>query len=158
MLPSSQSCSDLAVEAFQTHPSRHGDSLSLVFWKAEPFALLQGLKNLRCSGPHRSGVGGDIASLPLPVRPRKCALHSPGESERRSGAPPALQRRDDAADLRAGNSGERAARRRTDGRPHVSQECEVNGGNISRTSDALGIERSHLYRKLKSLKINLERN
>jgi two-component system nitrogen regulation response regulator NtrX len=43
-------------------------------------------------------------------------------------------------------------------RDYILKKLEENGGNISRTSDALGIERSHLYRKLKSLKINLERN
>ena len=42
-------------------------------------------------------------------------------------------------------------------RDYILKKLEENGGNISRTADALGIERSHLYRKLKSLKINLEK-
>jgi two-component system, NtrC family, nitrogen regulation response regulator NtrX len=43
-------------------------------------------------------------------------------------------------------------------RDYILKKLEENCGNISRTADALGIERSHLYRKLKSLKINVERN
>ena len=43
-------------------------------------------------------------------------------------------------------------------RDYILKKLEESGGNISRTADALGIERSHLYRKLKSLKINLEKN
>ncbi len=43
-------------------------------------------------------------------------------------------------------------------RDYILKKLEENSGNISRTADALGIERSHLYRKLKSLKINLEKN
>jgi two-component system nitrogen regulation response regulator NtrX len=43
-------------------------------------------------------------------------------------------------------------------RDYILKKLEENGGNISRTADSLGIERSHLYRKLKSLKINFERN
>jgi two-component system nitrogen regulation response regulator NtrX len=43
-------------------------------------------------------------------------------------------------------------------RDYILKKLEENGGNISRTADALGIERSHLYRKFKSLRINLEKN
>ena len=43
-------------------------------------------------------------------------------------------------------------------RDYILKKLEENSGNISRTADALGIERSHLYRKLKSLRINLEKN
>jgi two-component system, NtrC family, nitrogen regulation response regulator NtrX len=43
-------------------------------------------------------------------------------------------------------------------REYILKKLEENNGNISRTAEALGIERSHLYRKLKSLKINSERN
>jgi two-component system nitrogen regulation response regulator NtrX len=43
-------------------------------------------------------------------------------------------------------------------RDYILKKLEENSGNISRTADALGIERSHLYRKLKSLKINFEKN
>jgi two-component system, NtrC family, nitrogen regulation response regulator NtrX len=43
-------------------------------------------------------------------------------------------------------------------RDYILKKLEENSGNISRTADALGIERSHLYRKFKSLKINLEKN
>ena len=43
-------------------------------------------------------------------------------------------------------------------RDYILKKLEESNGNISRTADALGIERSHLYRKLKSLKINLEKN
>jgi len=43
-------------------------------------------------------------------------------------------------------------------RDYILKKLEENSGNISRTAEALGIERSHLYRKLKTLKINYERN
>jgi len=43
-------------------------------------------------------------------------------------------------------------------RDYILKKLEENNGNISRTADALGIERSHLYRRLKSLRINLEKN
>jgi two-component system nitrogen regulation response regulator NtrX len=43
-------------------------------------------------------------------------------------------------------------------RDFILKKLEENNGNVSRTAEALGIERSHLYRKLKSLKINFERN
>jgi len=43
-------------------------------------------------------------------------------------------------------------------RDYILKKLEENAGNISRTADALGIERSHLYRTMKSLKIGLERN
>jgi two-component system nitrogen regulation response regulator NtrX len=43
-------------------------------------------------------------------------------------------------------------------RDFILKKLEESNGNISRTAEALGIERSHLYRKLKALKINVERN
>jgi two-component system nitrogen regulation response regulator NtrX len=43
-------------------------------------------------------------------------------------------------------------------RDYILKKLEENNGNISRTAEALGIERSHLHRKLKALKINFERS
>ncbi|MEW5974439.1 MAG: sigma-54 dependent transcriptional regulator [Acidobacteriota bacterium] len=43
-------------------------------------------------------------------------------------------------------------------REYIVRKLEDNNGNISKTAEVLGIERSHLYRKLKSLKISVERN
>jgi two-component system, NtrC family, nitrogen regulation response regulator NtrX len=43
-------------------------------------------------------------------------------------------------------------------RDFILKKLEENNGNIARTAEALGIERSHLYRKLKILKINVERS
>lgn len=42
-------------------------------------------------------------------------------------------------------------------RDYILKKLEENTGNISRTADALGIERSHLYRKLKSLRISVDK-
>ncbi|MFN8005973.1 MAG: sigma-54 dependent transcriptional regulator [Terriglobia bacterium] len=42
-------------------------------------------------------------------------------------------------------------------RDYILKKLEENQGNISRTAESLGIERSHLYRKLKTLKVNTER-
>jgi two-component system nitrogen regulation response regulator NtrX len=43
-------------------------------------------------------------------------------------------------------------------RDFILKKLEENDGNVSRTAEALGIERSHLYRKMKALKIRFERN
>jgi len=43
-------------------------------------------------------------------------------------------------------------------REYILKKLEENQGNVTHTADALGIERSHLYRKLKLLKVNPERN
>ena len=42
-------------------------------------------------------------------------------------------------------------------RDYILKKLEENRGNISRTAETLGIERSHLHRKLKSLKITVSR-
>jgi two-component system, NtrC family, nitrogen regulation response regulator NtrX len=38
-------------------------------------------------------------------------------------------------------------------RDYILRKLEENRGNISRTAESLGLERSHLYRKMKSLGI-----
>jgi len=43
-------------------------------------------------------------------------------------------------------------------RDYILKKLEENNRNISRTAEALGIERSHLYRKMRSLKISFERS
>lgn len=40
-------------------------------------------------------------------------------------------------------------------RDYILRKLEENQGNVSRTADVLGLERSHLYRKMKSLGINV---
>ncbi len=42
-------------------------------------------------------------------------------------------------------------------RDYILKKLEENNGNISRTAEVLGIERSHLYRKMKVLKIKFEK-
>jgi two-component system nitrogen regulation response regulator NtrX len=39
-------------------------------------------------------------------------------------------------------------------RDYILRKLEENQGNVSRTAEILGLERSHLYRKMKSLGIN----
>jgi two-component system nitrogen regulation response regulator NtrX len=39
-------------------------------------------------------------------------------------------------------------------RRYVLEVLEAEGGNMTRTAEALGLERSHLYRKMKSLGIS----
>ncbi|HUK99975.1 MAG TPA: sigma-54 dependent transcriptional regulator [Nitrospirota bacterium] len=41
-------------------------------------------------------------------------------------------------------------------REFITQKLKENGGNVSRTSDAIGVERSNLHRKIKTLGIELE--
>jgi two-component system nitrogen regulation response regulator NtrX len=43
-------------------------------------------------------------------------------------------------------------------REYILKKLEENQGNVTHTAEALGIERSHLYRKLKLLKVNTERS
>jgi two-component system, NtrC family, nitrogen regulation response regulator NtrX len=38
-------------------------------------------------------------------------------------------------------------------REYILRKLEENQGNMSRTAEVLGLERSHLYRKMKSLGI-----
>ena len=38
-------------------------------------------------------------------------------------------------------------------RDYILKKLDENHGNVSRTAEALGLERSHLYRKMKSLGI-----
>ena len=42
-------------------------------------------------------------------------------------------------------------------REYILQKLEENGGNVTRTARALGIERSSLYRKLSSFSISAKR-
>ncbi len=41
-------------------------------------------------------------------------------------------------------------------RQYILKSLQINDGNVSKTSKILGVERTHLYRKLKSLNINIE--
>jgi two-component system nitrogen regulation response regulator NtrX len=40
-------------------------------------------------------------------------------------------------------------------RDYIRRKLEENQGNVSRAAEALGLERSHLYRKMKSLGISV---
>ena len=79
----------------------------------------------------------------------------PGERIERRNLPPSLQH-DRSRSKTAPNGGgffslqeARAAYERD----YILRKLEENRGNISRTAEALGLERSHLYRKMKSLGI-----
>ena len=41
-------------------------------------------------------------------------------------------------------------------RQYIIKSLQMNEGNVSKTSKILGVERTHLYRKLKSLNIQIE--
>jgi two-component system nitrogen regulation response regulator NtrX len=41
-------------------------------------------------------------------------------------------------------------------REFIKQKLKDNGGNVSKTADAIGVERSNLHRKIKSLGIAFE--
>jgi len=72
----------------------------------------------------------DVRHVPLPRNPRQD--RTPAES----GAFPTLEEA-----------------RKSYERNYVVQTLETHGGNVSRTAKALGLERSHLYRKMKALGI-----
>ena len=40
-------------------------------------------------------------------------------------------------------------------RDYILKELDRSHGNVSRAAESLGLERSHLYRKMKALNINL---
>ena len=58
---------------------------------------------------------------------------------------------------KVGESGSLSQARMDFDRDFILKKLEENQGNISRTAGVLGIERSHLHRKLKSLKIYVKR-
>src|SRR5439155_4237990 len=77
---------------------------------------------------------GDVITaddLPAPLRPKEAA-------------PPAGEARDRSL-KDARDNFERA---------YILVELRANDGNVTRTAERLGIERSHLYRKLKAYNIN----
>jgi two-component system nitrogen regulation response regulator NtrX len=77
---------------------------------------------------------GDVVTaddLPAPLRPKEAAAPA-GEARDRS-----LK---DARDYFE--------------RSYILAELKTNDWNVTRTADRLGIERSHLYRKLKAYNIN----
>ncbi len=86
----------------------------------------------------------------------------PGERIERRHLPPNLQR--DHAHSKAATTGSgptsgsfstlRQARQAYE-RDYILRKLEENKGNISRTAEVLGLERSHLYRKMKSLGIGV---
>ena len=86
----------------------------------------------------------------------------PGERIERRHLPPALHQ--DHARLPAPRTGNHSAPRGTGfaslaearaayERDYIIRKLEENQGNVSRTAEALGLERSHLYRKMRSLRI-----
>jgi two-component system nitrogen regulation response regulator NtrX len=73
----------------------------------------------------------DTGDLPLPGDSRKAAPRTPAGEYR------------PLAEFRAASE-----------RRYVLEVLEAEGGNMTRTAEALGLERSHLYRKMKSLGIS----
>jgi two-component system nitrogen regulation response regulator NtrX len=41
-------------------------------------------------------------------------------------------------------------------RQFISKKLEENEGNISKTAEAIGLERSNLHKKIKSLKVDIK--
>jgi two-component system, NtrC family, nitrogen regulation response regulator NtrX len=81
----------------------------------------------------------------------------PGERIERRHLPPALYhnpaRSSPAKSATGGFSTLQEARAAYE-RDYILRKLEENQGNVSRTAEVLGLERSHLYRKMKSLGIN----
>ena len=86
----------------------------------------------------------------------------PGDRIERRHLPPALQHdqgrpRGSAAGARCDDGGFSTLQeaRETYERDYILRKLEENKGNVSRTAEVLGLERSHLYRKMKSLGIGV---
>ena len=86
----------------------------------------------------------------------------PGDRIERRHLPPALQH--DQVRSRAPAGGTRSSSggfstlqeaRENYERDYILRKLEANKGNVSRTAEALGLERSHLYRKMRSLGIGV---
>ena len=58
-----------------------------------------------------------------------------------------------APDWRAERFGSLQEVREAAERDYILQKLEEAGGNVTKTAELLGLERSHLYRKMKSLGI-----
>jgi two-component system, NtrC family, nitrogen regulation response regulator NtrX len=82
----------------------------------------------------------------------------PGEKVERRHLPPVLQHGDaTAAHVRSSTGGFSSLQeaRTAYERDYILRKLEENQGNVSRTAEVLGMERSHLYRKMKSLGITV---
>jgi two-component system, NtrC family, nitrogen regulation response regulator NtrX len=104
------------------------EALALLAWPGNVRELRNMVERLVIMAP------GDVITaedLPAPLRPKEAAAHA-GEARDRS-----LK---DARD-----NFERA---------YILAELRANDWNVTRTAERLGIERSHLYRKLKAYSIN----
>jgi len=79
----------------------------------------------------------------------------PGERIERRHLPPALQRDAGRAEIStaSGSFFSLQEARAAYERDYILRKLEEHRGNVSRTAEALGLERSHLYRKMKSLGI-----
>ena len=80
----------------------------------------------------------------------------PGERIERRHLPPSLQReqaRPNPAKSAPGGFSTLQEARAAYERDYILRKLEENQGNVSRTAEVLGLERSHLYRKMKSLGI-----
>jgi len=82
----------------------------------------------------------------------------PGERIERRHIPPSLYHdhsRSSPAKSSAGGFSTLQEARAAYERDYILRKLEENQGNVSRTAEVLGLERSHLYRKMKSLGITL---
>ena len=79
----------------------------------------------------------------------------PGERIERRHLPPALQRDAGRVEIppASGSFFSLQEARAAYERDYILRKLEENRGNVSRTAEVLGLERSHLYRKMKSLGI-----
>ena len=79
----------------------------------------------------------------------------PGERIERRHLPPALQRDHHPSPITAASRGFSSLEeaRAAYERGYILRKLEENRGNVSRTAEVLGLERSYLYRKMKSLGI-----
>jgi two-component system nitrogen regulation response regulator NtrX len=89
-------------------------------------------------------------------------IMAPGPALRLSDVPPPLnQQPQSSAALSAGRNGHSAHSLLKDARAEfekefITQKLREFGGNVSRTADAIGVERSNLHRKIKALCIETE--
>ncbi len=143
------------VPALREHPE---DIPKLADWFLAEFTRTYGRRAKRFSEPAMENMmryrwPGNVRELRNLVE--RLVIMVPGSRIEHRHLPPEIQRHTPAAKgLRAaGGPASLYEARSAYERDYILRKLEENQGNVSRTAEVLGLERSHLYRKMKSLGI-----
>jgi two-component system nitrogen regulation response regulator NtrX len=144
------------VPALREHPE---DIPALADYFLAEFARAYGRRPKHFAGPALEVLlayrwPGNVRELRNLVE--RLVIMVPGERIERRHLPPSLYHdhtRSGAAKAAAGSFSSLQEARAAYEREYILRKLEENQGNVTRTAEVLGLERSHLYRKMKSLGI-----